>query len=220
MKCAEPSRQSLILRTMTHVKTLLIGGTGTVSYTACFGAVFLNVHPGVVQKMREENYRVFTPDIDATYELLKSDYYKLNELVCTTNVIKEILQGAQLDVIGQLADTGKPTIIVVTRGGQIDSSPLKNKPDISAILWAGYPGQDGGSAIADILTGRAAPIGRLPQTQYPASYMNEVPMTNMAPRPGKNSSGRTNMWYNSTAVYEFGRGLHYVSFSANITSGL
>lgn len=126
--------------------------------------------------------------------------------------------GAQLDVIGQLADSGKPTIVVVMGGGQIDNSPLAKNPNISAILWAGYPGQDGGSAIVDILTGKAAPAGRLPQTQYPASYTNEVPMTDMALRPGKNNPGRTYKWYNGKAVYEFGFGMHYTNFTAKITS--
>jgi beta-D-xylosidase 4 len=128
--------------------------------------------------------------------------------------------GAQLDVIGQLADTGKPTIVVTMGGGQIDSSPLVNNPNISALLWAGYPGQDGGPAIFDILTGKAAPAGRLPQTQYPSSYIREVSMTNMALRPGPNSPGRTYKWYNGTAVFEFGHGMHYTNFSASVDSGL
>lgn len=126
--------------------------------------------------------------------------------------------GAQLDVIGQLAETGKPTIIVSMGGGQIDSSPIVNNQNISALLWAGYPGQDGGSAIVDILTGKAAPAGRLPQTQYPSKYISKVPMTDMALRPGKNNPGRTYKWYNSTPVFEFGFGMHYTSFSAKIAS--
>jgi beta-D-xylosidase 4 len=128
--------------------------------------------------------------------------------------------GAQLDVIGQLADTGKPTIVVSMGGGQIDSSPIANNPNISALLWAGYPGQDGGSAIVDILTGKAAPAGRLPQTQYPSNYISEVPMTDMGMRPGKNNPGRTYKWYNGSAVFEFGYGMHYTNFSASITSKL
>jgi beta-D-xylosidase 4 len=128
--------------------------------------------------------------------------------------------GAQLDVIGQLADTGKPTIVVSMGGGQIDSSPIANNPNISALLWAGYPGQDGGSAIVDILTGKSAPAGRLPQTQYPSSYIAAVPMTDMSLRPGEHNPGRTYKWYNGTAVFEFGYGLHYTNFSANISSGL
>lgn len=128
--------------------------------------------------------------------------------------------GAQLDVITQLADTGKPVIVVSMGGGQIDSSPIANNPNISALLWAGYPGQDGGSAIVDILTGKTAPAGRLPQTQYPSSYISEVPMTDMSLRPGKNNPGRTYKWYNNTPVYEFGSGLHYTNFSANVVSQL
>jgi len=126
--------------------------------------------------------------------------------------------GAQLDVIGQLADTGKPVIVVSMGGGQIDSSPIANNPKISALLWAGYPGQDGGSAIVDILTGKAAPAGRLPQTQYPSKYISEVPMTDMGMRPGENNPGRTYKWFNQTPVFEFGHGLHYTNFSASVAS--
>jgi beta-D-xylosidase 4 len=126
--------------------------------------------------------------------------------------------GAQLDVIGQLADTGKPVIVVSMGGGQIDSSPIANNPNISALLWAGYPGQDGGSAIVDILTGKAAPAGRLPQTQYPSKYISEVPMTDMGMRPDENNPGRTYKWFNQTPVFEFGHGLHYTNFSASVAS--
>jgi beta-D-xylosidase 4 len=128
--------------------------------------------------------------------------------------------GTQLDVIEQLANTGKPTVVVTMGGGQIDSSPIVNNPNISALLWAGYPGQDGGPAIFDILTGKSAPAGRLPTTQYPSSYVSEVPMTDMALRPGKNNPGRTYRWYNGTAIFEFGSGLHYTNFSADISSGI
>lgn len=126
--------------------------------------------------------------------------------------------GAQLDVIGQLADTGKPVIVVSMGGGQIDSSPISNNPNVSALLWAGYPGQDGGPAILDILTGKVAPAGRLPQTQYPSSFIAQVPMTDMALRPGEHNPGRTYKWFNGSAVYEFGFGLHYTNFTGTITS--
>ncbi|KAF2199971.1 glycoside hydrolase [Delitschia confertaspora ATCC 74209] len=128
--------------------------------------------------------------------------------------------GAQLDVIGQLASYGKPMIVVQMGGGQIDSSPIVNNPNISALLWGGYPGQDGGVAIMDIIMGKAAPAGRLPLTQYPAKYINEVPMTDMALRPGPNNPGRTYKWYNGSAVFEFGSGLHYTNFSADIISDM
>jgi len=128
--------------------------------------------------------------------------------------------GAQLDMIGQLATYGKPMIVLQMGGGQVDSSPIINNPNISALLWGGYPGQDGGVALFDIITGKAAPAGRLPTTQYPASYIHEVPMTDMSLRPGPNNPGRTYKWYNGTAVFEFGSGLHYTNFTAQIQSPL
>ena len=77
---------------VVQVKTLLVAGTGTTSDTLCFGAMFLSVYPEVVRKMREEHDRVFAPGIEATYEILKTQPYKLNDLTYTTNVIKEILR--------------------------------------------------------------------------------------------------------------------------------
>ncbi len=126
--------------------------------------------------------------------------------------------GAQLDMIGQLASYGKPMIVLQMGGGQIDSSPIKNNPNISALIWGGFPGQDGGVALIDIITGKAAPAGRLPITQYPASYINEIPMTDMSLRPGPHNPGRTYKWYKGTSIYDFGTGLHYTNFSASITS--
>ena len=124
--------------------------------------------------------------------------------------------GAQLDMIGELAAYGKPMAVLQMGGGQVDSSPIKNNPNISALLWGGYPGQDGGPAIFDVLTGRTAPAGRLPTTQYPADYISQIPMTDMSLRPSNSSPGRTYKWYTGEPIYEFGFGMHYTNFSASI----
>lgn len=124
--------------------------------------------------------------------------------------------GEQLDLIGELAAYGKP-LIVLQMGGQLDSSPLVNNPNVSALLWGGYPGQDGGVALIDILIGKKAPAGRLPVTQYPANYIAQVPMTNMSLRPGLNNPGRTYKWYTGKPTFDFGYGLHYTNFSASIS---
>ncbi|KAK4508093.1 hypothetical protein PRZ48_001831 [Zasmidium cellare] len=128
--------------------------------------------------------------------------------------------GAQLDVIGQLATYGKPVIVLQMGGGQIDSSPLVNNPNISALIWGGYPGQDGGVALFDIIQGKAAPAGRLPTTQYPADYISQIPMTDMTLRPNATtgSPGRTYMWYTGKPIYEFGYGLHYTNFTASFAN--
>lgn len=127
--------------------------------------------------------------------------------------------GMQLDVIGELAKSGKPTVVVQLGGGQLDSSPIANDPGVGALLWAGYPGQDGGVAILDVITCKQAPAGRLPLTQYPADYVGSVPMTNMALRPDASIGfpGRTYRWYDGNAVFGFGYGLHYTSFAADLS---
>lgn len=127
--------------------------------------------------------------------------------------------GSQLDVIGELALTGKPMVVVEMGGGQLDSSPIADNPGVGALLWGGYPGQDGGVAILDIITGKQAPAGRLPVTQYPASYTAAVPMTDMALRPNAGTSfpGRTYRWYDGDATFRFGYGLHYTTFDAEIS---
>ena len=84
---------------------------------------------------------------------------------------------------------------------------------MNALLWGGYPGQSGGDALFNIITGKAAPAGRLPITQYPAEYADQVDMTNMELRPGEKNPGRTYIWYTGEAVYPFGSGLHYTTFA-------
>ncbi|KAL1902416.1 hypothetical protein Sste5346_001396 [Sporothrix stenoceras] len=118
----------------------------------------------------------------------------------------------QLAQIKALAALNKP-VIIIKMGTHVDDSPLLAMPNVRAILWAGYPGQDGGTAVMNVLLGRPAPAGRLPITMYPSSYTQDAPMTNMALRPSSNYPGRTYRWYDK-AVFSFGHGLHYTNFSA------
>lgn len=126
--------------------------------------------------------------------------------------------GNQLDLISQLANLGKPLVIVQFGGGQIDDSSLLSNPNVRSILWAGYPGQDGGNAVFDVLTGANPPAGRLPITQYPASYINNNNIQDMNLRPSNGIPGRTYAWYTGTPVLPFGYGLHYTNFSVSFQS--
>ncbi|KAL1873614.1 hypothetical protein VTK73DRAFT_801 [Phialemonium thermophilum] len=117
----------------------------------------------------------------------------------------------QLALIQRLAALGKP-VVVVKLGTHVDDTPLLALPNVKAILWAGYPGQDGGTAVLNIITGATAPAGRLPMTMYPSAYVNQAPVTNMALRPSGTYPGRTYRWYDG-AVFPFGFGLHYTNFS-------
>ena len=121
--------------------------------------------------------------------------------------------GGQIDLLQEFAAMGKP-IILLQMGDQLDDTPWLNNPNVSAIIWGGYPGQDGGTALMNVVTGKVAPAGRLPVTQYPASYVNEVAMTDMSLRPNATTGnpGRTYKWFNES-VLEFGYGMHYTNFT-------
>ena len=126
--------------------------------------------------------------------------------------------GTQLDLIAQLANLSKPTIVLQMGGGQVDSSALKSNPKINALVWGGYPGQSGGQAILDILTGARAPAGRLVTTQYAGNYTESFSQDDMGLRPNGSNPGQTYKWYTGEPVYEFGTGLFYTNFSASATS--
>ncbi|GAB7339501.1 hypothetical protein MBLNU457_6121t1 [Dothideomycetes sp. NU457] len=124
---------------------------------------------------------------------------------------------SQVALLEQISSLGKPTAIL-QMGDQLDSSAWLSSPNISAIIWAGYPGQDGGPALFDLITGVKSPAGRLPVTQYPADYVNEIALTDMALRPAGTTPGRTYKWYDN-AVLPFGYGLSYTKFTASFQGG-
>lgn len=98
--------------------------------------------------------------------------------------------GQQLNEISQLAQqSGDKPFIVVQLGTMLDSSEIVSNDGVDALIWAGYPGQDGGTAIANVVSGVSAPAGRLPVTQYPGSYTRDVRMTDMNLRPGDGNPG-------------------------------
>ncbi|KNG80602.1 beta-xylosidase XylA [Aspergillus nomiae NRRL 13137] len=120
----------------------------------------------------------------------------------------------QLSLITKLAALHKPLVVLQMGGGQVDSSALKANDNVNALLWGGYPGQSGGQALLDILTGKRTPAARLVTTQYPADYAEVFPAIDMNLRPNGSNPGQTYMWYTGTPVYEFGHGLFYTNFTA------
>ncbi|XP_010679361.2 probable beta-D-xylosidase 2 [Beta vulgaris subsp. vulgaris] len=128
-----------------------------------------------------------------------------------------LLPGRQQELVSKVAAASRgPIVLVLMSGGPVDVSFAKNDPKISAILWAGYPGQAGGQAIADVLFGTTNPGGKLPMTWYPQEYLNKLPMTNMGMRSGPGYPGRTYRFYQGPVVYPFGHGLSYTHFTHTI----
>jgi beta-D-xylosidase 4 len=122
-------------------------------------------------------------------------------------------QKALLDRI--LSAAKKPIVIVVISGGSVDLSLYKDHPKVGAIVFAGYLGQAGGQAIADVLFGEYNPSGRLTQTFYTAEYTQVMSMYDMNMRPtlATGNPGRTYRFYTGPPVYTFGYGLSYSDFS-------
>lgn len=130
------------------------------------------------------------------------------------------LPGKQLELINSVAKASKrPVVLVLLCGGPVDISSAKYDNKIGGILWAGYPGELGGIALAQVIFGDHNPGGRLPITWYPKDYI-KVPMTDMRMRadPATGYPGRTYRFYKGPKLYEFGYGLSYSKYSYEFIS--
>jgi beta-glucosidase len=118
------------------------------------------------------------------------------------------LPSVQQDLVIALAATGKPLILVLMNGGALALQSAGQKA--AAILEAWYPGQAGGTAIAETLFGENNPSGRLPVTFYAGTdqlpSFNDYAMKN-----------RTYRYFTGVPLYPFGYGLSYTRFE--YTSG-
>jgi beta-glucosidase len=98
---------------------------------------------------------------------------------------------------------GKPLVVVLMNGSPIDVS--WEKDNASAIVEAWYPGQAGGLAVGNVLSGKANPGGRLPLTFYQA--LSDLPAFD-----NYSMKGRTYRYFTGKPVYPFGYGLSYSTF--------
>jgi beta-glucosidase len=115
------------------------------------------------------------------------------------------LPGHQKEMIQQIANTGKPVVVVLIGGSAITMRNWMDK--VPAIVDAWYPGEQGGYAVTDILFGDYNPAGRLP-ISFPV-FEGQLPFVyNHKP------TGRTDDYNNLTGMplYPFGFGLSYSNF--------
>ncbi|KAJ3037142.1 hypothetical protein HDV00_002024 [Rhizophlyctis rosea] len=128
--------------------------------------------------------------------------------------------GAEL--IKAVADHHPNVVVVVNAVGPVDMLPWAEHENVTAILWAGLPGQESGNALADVLFGDVNPSGRLPYTinrrreDYPAALDYTNPSFPDALQINYTESllldYRWNDAKNIAPLYPFGHGLSYTKF--------
>ncbi|WP_160717221.1 glycoside hydrolase family 3 N-terminal domain-containing protein [Chitinophaga solisilvae] len=150
---------------------------------------------------------------DVIIAVVGEDEKRVGESLSRTDLS---LPGRQLQLLQALHATGKPVIAVLING-----QPLTinwEQQNLPAILEAWFPGPQGGTAIAETLFGAYNPGGRLPVTfpkslgQIELNFPYKPGSHADQPSSGNNGYGRTSV---NGALYPFGFGLSYTSFSYN-----
>jgi beta-glucosidase len=118
-----------------------------------------------------------------------------------TNLNLPASQEALLDAV---AATGKPLIVILENGGALSVNNTRQKA--AAIILAGYGGQQGGNAVADVLFGDYNPAGRLPVTYYKS--VDQIPAFE-----NYDMKGKTYRFFTQEPLYPFGFGLSYTTFT-------
>ena len=115
------------------------------------------------------------------------------------------LPGVQEDLLRVLVGTGKPVVLVLVTGRPYAIGPLAGR--LAAAVQAFFPGEEGGGAIAGVLSGRVVPSGRLP-VEMPSSP-GAQPSSYLRSRLAGKHPGSS---VDPTPLFAFGHGLSYTSF--------
>jgi beta-glucosidase len=125
--------------------------------------------------------------------------------------------GCQMELFNAVYSTGKPVVVIFMHGRPWAITKIAKKAD--AILEAWYPGEQGGQAIANILSGKVNPSGRLPVSiphsvgQMPLFYNQKPSGNGYYQVPGSpDKPGRDYVFESPSALYPFEFGLSYTSF--------
>jgi len=113
------------------------------------------------------------------------------------------LTGLQRRLLETVVAVGRPTVVVLMSGSPLDVAWADEHA--GAVVQAWYPGEEGGTAIAQVLFGDHSPAGRLPVT-FPRSAADLPPFADYAMR------GRTYRYLEKEPLYPFGYGLSYTTF--------
>lgn len=114
------------------------------------------------------------------------------------------LPATQQQLLETVKATGRPLVVVLMSGSAVAMQWAKD--NANAIIAAWYPGQEGGTAISDLIEGRYAPSGRLPVTFY--ARTRDLPAF-----VDYNMRERTYRFFHGTPLWGFGHGLSYTRFA-------
>jgi beta-glucosidase len=114
------------------------------------------------------------------------------------------LPKVQEDLLKALHATGKPVVLVNCSGSAMAVKWAAG--NLPAILQAWYPGEEGGTAVAQVLFGDVNPAGRLPVTFYAAT--DDLP-----PFDDYSMANRTYRYFGGKPLFAFGHGLSYTTFA-------
>ena len=114
------------------------------------------------------------------------------------------LPDVQKELLQALAATGKPLVVVLLNGSALAVNWAQEHA--AAILDAWYPGESGGTAIAETLAGTNNPAGRLPVTFYKS-------VSQLPPFTAYSMQNRTYRYFRGEPLYGFGYGLSYSKFA-------
>lgn len=135
----------------------------------------------------------------------KAGHFRTGTVGEGTDADSLVLPGVQGELVDAVLDTGTPTVVVLVNGRPFDLSRIAGRA--AAIVAAWFPGQDGGAAIADVLTGAVNPSGKTSLTfargagAMPRSYDAKELTRGVPPLPA------------FEPVFAFGHGLSYTRFA-------
>ncbi len=136
--------------------------------------------------------------------LLEGEEMKVNDVGFLGGDRTQIeLPAQQTELLKALQATGKPVVFVNCSGGAV-AFPWE-ADHLPAILQAWYPGQAGGTALAEVLLGDCNPSGRLPVTFYDSTQ-------DLPPFEDYSMKNRTYRYFTGKPLYPFGHGLSYTRF--------
>lgn len=182
-----------------------------------FGVANVIYEPGVTYKMDGQYFEENTPEIEKAVRAASGvDYIVLcigENSYCETpgNLDELTLSENQINLALALQKTGKPVILVLNEGRPRLIRTIE--PGASAIIQTYLPGNFGGDALADILSGDVNPSGKLPYT-YPKYEQGLITYDH---KPSENIEGKMEGAYDygaqTSVQFPFGYGLSYTTFN-------